>query len=113
MPGCGFRCRVRISPVTNLDQSQSVEMRVMSLHAGQFGSPDRKQSSPRSGRALHCLCCGQLFERSSGKGPQPYYCSGDCRRQMAVRRRAWAGQITFSARAAASQPVQVPSIPGE
>ncbi|WP_431861905.1 hypothetical protein [Azospirillum sp.] len=38
---------------------------------------------------LFCACCGRPFERSSTRGPSPLYCSADCRRQMAVRRRAW------------------------
>ena len=38
---------------------------------------------------LFCACCGRPFQRTSMRGPAPLYCSDDCRRQMAVRRRAW------------------------
>lgn len=37
----------------------------------------------------YCVCCGQRFERSCRRGRAPRYCSASCRRQMAVRRRAW------------------------
>ena len=40
---------------------------------------------------LYCACCGRPFKRASQRGPTPIYCSQDCRRQIAVRRRAWAG----------------------
>lgn len=39
---------------------------------------------------LFCACCGRPFKRASRRGPAPLYCSRDCRRQMDVRRRAWA-----------------------
>lgn len=39
---------------------------------------------------LYCACCGQPFRRTSPRGPAPLYCSRDCRRQIAVRRRVWA-----------------------
>lgn len=39
---------------------------------------------------LYCACCGQPFKRTSSRGPAPLYCSRDCRRQIEVRRRAWA-----------------------
>ncbi|WP_148219155.1 hypothetical protein [Azospirillum sp. B510] len=38
---------------------------------------------------LYCACCGRPFIRTSTRGPAPRYCSHDCRRQMAIRRRAW------------------------
>lgn len=38
---------------------------------------------------LYCACCGRPFKRASRRGPAPLYCSLDCRRQIAVRRRAW------------------------
>lgn len=38
---------------------------------------------------LYCACCGRPFKRASHRGPAPLYCSQDCRRQIAVRRRAW------------------------
>lgn len=41
--------------------------------------------------ALYCACCGRPFTRASRRGPAPLYCSSDCRLQMAVRRRVWAG----------------------
>ena len=44
--------------------------------------------------ALYCACCGRPFKRASHRGPAPLYCSHDCRLQMAVRRRAWAGATT-------------------
>ena len=40
--------------------------------------------------ALYCACCGRPFKRASHRGPAPLYCSQDCRRQIAVRRRVWA-----------------------
>lgn len=39
---------------------------------------------------LYCACCGRPFKRASRRGPAPLYCSQDCRRQIAVRRRTWA-----------------------
>ncbi|PGH52802.1 hypothetical protein CRT60_22935 [Azospirillum palustre] len=38
---------------------------------------------------LYCACCGRPFVRTSARGPAPFYCSQDCRLQMAIRRRAW------------------------
>ncbi|KAA0597789.1 endogenous inhibitor of DNA gyrase (YacG/DUF329 family) [Azospirillum lipoferum] len=38
---------------------------------------------------LYCACCGRPFVRTSPRGPAPFYCSQDCRLQMAIRRRAW------------------------
>ncbi|HYD70702.1 hypothetical protein [Azospirillum sp.] len=38
---------------------------------------------------LYCACCGRPFERKTRRGPAPLYCSDDCRRQIAVRRRMW------------------------
>ncbi|CAO3417932.1 hypothetical protein [Azospirillum endophyticum] len=38
---------------------------------------------------LYCACCGRPFIRTSARGPAPFYCSQDCRLQMAIRRRAW------------------------
>jgi predicted nucleic acid-binding Zn ribbon protein len=46
--------------------------------------------TPDMMKNLHCLCCGRPFVRTSPRGPAPRYCSQDCRRQMEVRRRAWA-----------------------
>lgn len=43
---------------------------------------------------LYCACCGRPFVRTSARGPAPFYCSQDCRLQMAVRRRAWNGRTT-------------------
>ena len=41
---------------------------------------------------LYCACCGRPFVRTSARGPAPFYCSQDCRLQMAIRRRAWSGR---------------------
>ena len=43
---------------------------------------------------LYCACCGRPFKRTSQRGPAPMYCSLDCRRQIAVRRRVWTGATT-------------------
>ena len=45
---------------------------------------------------LYCACCGRPFKRASQRGPAPLYCSQDCRRQIAVRRRAWTGAATVT-----------------
>ncbi|MBY6262365.1 hypothetical protein EI613_10650 [Azospirillum sp. 412522] len=42
---------------------------------------------------LYCACCGRPFVRMSTRGPAPFYCSQDCRLQMAVRRRAWSDRM--------------------
>jgi endogenous inhibitor of DNA gyrase (YacG/DUF329 family) len=39
---------------------------------------------------IYCACCGRPFKRKNAKGAAPRYCSDDCRKQMAVRRSAWA-----------------------
>lgn len=38
---------------------------------------------------LYCQCCSKPFRRPSSKGRAPFYCSVDCRRQMAVRANVW------------------------
>ncbi|WP_029007767.1 hypothetical protein [Azospirillum halopraeferens] len=48
--------------------------------------------------SLYCACCGRPFTRASHRGPAPLYCSRDCRRQMDVRRRAWADVDPATAR---------------
>ena len=42
---------------------------------------------------LYCACCGRPFVRTSARGPAPFYCSQDCRLQMAIRRRAWSDRV--------------------
>ena len=46
-----------------------------------------RASTRQSRPTLHCACCGRPFNRASGRGPAPLYCSADCRVQMRIRQR--------------------------